>query len=666
MDKFYFQKSKSGCVIGNTKIELTLEAVDGKIFNKKLLDKVNGKEFINDENVLPIIYIPGFDYETADISYNFFEETAENGSLVGVLDITLENSKATIFYTLKLYDDLPVINASVRLNGFFDCHVKVTSELIPDGVLGGKQVIMKEWIPENASVFSIGLYKNHLNLTQIELFDATDDHNLVKTEKTFELFSPWSKNYQGNIFIVDNYLENQAVMLVKEAPSKIAQTGNTDFDIFFNKNRSLAITGIGLSFEEPFTITEAQPLYSATCVVGDRKSVIKDYHNYYLRGVSKVQRYPQILSNTWGDGNADSAINEAFMLNELETAKELGVDVIQLDDGWQKGHTAGSKVKKGGAQIGEGMYDQQPDFWDERETFPSGLQPIIEKAKSFNAEIGLWYSCDATDDYKYLETDIKNIKNIYEKYGVSTFKIDGIRIKNKDCENGVYRILSSIRKLTNNQIKINMDITAGKRFGYLYNREFGNLFLENRFTRARTYYPYRTLRNLWDLSSYVPTQRFQIEVCNVKTNQDKYLGDELAPINYSQDYAFAISMVANPLMWMEMQKLDDEDKAKLKNIIKVYKKERNALSESFIQPIGNRPNGVTFTGFSAESENGSGYLLLFKEKTSKSSFSYDINLSGKKLTVLYSNDINASVKAENGKVTFESKNANVYAFVKYE
>ncbi|MBQ3234739.1 MAG: alpha-galactosidase [Clostridia bacterium] len=661
----YFQSKENGCLFGNSKIELELSSVNGKVFFKNLKNKKTGYTFTNGEDNLPIVYIPGFDYDKACVTFETSTATCEDGSDKGELSVTFKTEDACILYTLSLYENLPVVSAKVRLSGHFDCHVKTTKELIPDGVLGGKTVIMKEWIPENASVIGVPFYENHLNLTQVELFDATDDHNLVKTEKTFELFSPWAKNYQGNIFIVDNFVENEALMLVKEAPCKIAQTGNCDFDFFFNKHRTVAITGIGLSFEEPFDIDESVCLYGACVVVGDKNSVRKDYHDYYLRGVSAVQRYPQILSNTWGDGHADSCINEEFMLKELETAEYLGVDVIQLDDGWQKGHTAGSKVKKGGAQIGEGMYDQQKDFWSVRETFPNGLTPVLEKAKKIGAEIGLWYSCDATADYKYLKTDIKNVIELYNEHGVSTFKIDGIRIKNKLCEDNVYKILSEIRAGTDNKIKINMDITAGKRYGYFYNREFGNLFLENRFAKARTYYPYRTLRNLWDLSKYVPSQRFQIEVVNVGSYPESYKGDKLAPITYGQDYAFAVAMVANPLMWMEMQNLSDENKAKLKGIISAYKKERKELSECFIEPIGNRPSGIGFTGFNATGKD-KGYLILFKEKTSEKSFEYEINLKGKRLTVLYSSDKSLKLKKSCNKAVLTGGSENSFIFVKYE
>lgn len=54
-----------------------------------------------------------------------------------------------------------------------------------------------------------------------------------------------------------------------------------------------------------------------------------------------------------------------------------------------------------------------------------------------------------------------------------------------------------------------VDETAGRRGGYHYLNEYGNLFLENRYTDWTNYYPYTTLRNLWMLSKYVPAEKFQ-------------------------------------------------------------------------------------------------------------------------------------------------------------
>ena len=112
---------------------------------------------------------------------------------------------------------------------------------------------------------------------------------------------------------------------------------------------------------------------------------------------------------------------------------------------------------------------------------------------------------------------------------------------------------------TNYEVIFNLDATAGRRGGYHYMNEYGNIFLENRYTDWGNYYPYRTLRNLWMLSRYVPAEKMQIEFLNKWRNADKYdAADPFAPARYSFDYLFAITLAAQPLAWMEASNLPEE------------------------------------------------------------------------------------------------------------
>ena len=77
--------------------------------------------------------------------------------------------------------------------------------------------------------------------------------------------------------------------------------------------------------------------------------------------------------------------------------------------------------------------------------------------------------------------------------------------------------------------------------------EYGNIFLENRYTDWQNYYPYWTLRNLWMLSKYVPAEKLQIEFLNKWRNTDKYKGEVFAPENYSFEYLFATTLAGQPL-----------------------------------------------------------------------------------------------------------------------
>src|ERR1700754_3984748 len=129
-------------------------------------------------------------------------------------------------------------------------------------------------------------------------------------------------------------------------------------------------------------------------------------------------------------------------------------------------------------------------------------------------------------------------------------EIDGVQIADKKAEDNFRKMLDTVVARTDGEGLFNLDVTAGRRFGYHYFYEYGNLFLENRYTDWANYYPYFTLRNVWMLSKYMPPQRLQIEFLNKWRNADKYpAADSLSPSFYSFDYLFAITMAGQPLAW---------------------------------------------------------------------------------------------------------------------
>lgn len=142
--------------------------------------------------------------------------------------------------------------------------------------------------------------------------------------------------------------------------------------------------------------------------------------------------------------------------------------------------------------------------------------------------------------------------------------------------------------------------------------EYGNIFLENRYTDWQNYYPYWTLRNLWMLSKYVPAEKLQIEFLNKWRNTEKYAGDPFAPANYSFEYLFATTMAGQPLAWMEASGLPEEALG-IGALIERYKEVQHDFHRGVILPVGDEPSGRSWTGFqSVDGERG--YLIFFREQ----------------------------------------------------
>ena len=101
---------------------------------------------------------------------------------------------------------------------------------------------------------------------------------------------------------------------------------------------------------------------------------------------------------------------------------------------------------------------------------------------------------------------------LYRTYGIRIFKIDGLNIPTKKAEINLRNLFDKVLVQTDNKVMFNLDATASRRGGYHMFNEYGNIFLENRYTDWQNYYPYWTLRNLWMLSKYVPAERLQLWV----------------------------------------------------------------------------------------------------------------------------------------------------------
>jgi hypothetical protein len=327
------------------------------------------------------------------------------------------------------------------------------------------------------------------------------------------------------------------------------------------------------------------------------------------------KRDEMVLMNTWGDRSQDRRLSEAFALEELTAGHRLGISHLQLDDGWQAGRSSNSAFQGGSL---ERIWDN-PGYWlPHPERFPNGLDPVVKRGRELGIEVCLWFNPSKDESYAHWEQDAATLIGLYRKYGIRTFKIDGVQVPDKLAEANLRRMFEAVRQETEDAMVFNLDVTAGQRYGYHYFGEYGNIFVENRYTDWSNYYPHWTLRNLWMLSRYVPPQNLQIEFLNVWRNADKYgTVDPLAPANVPFAYAFAIAMMAQPLAWFEATGLPDEA-FRISRLITEYREHQAALHAGQIFPIGEEPSGAGWTGFQSLAKDG-GYVLVFREYNEQAS-----------------------------------------------
>ncbi|MFD2934753.1 alpha-galactosidase [Spirosoma flavum] len=462
------------------------------------------------------------------------------------------------------------------------------------------------------SMDKLALAGNHWRVRAIEFADMTDRNNTLVTEVPYNLYRQ-PGFLKGNVLWLTDGLSGSSLFILKESPVSVIQLASPGFD-FLVKNGSVQTVGAGIL---PTDISEKDWVrgYGYTLGLGGSSELdgLLTFRSYQdANRPRRADRDEMIMMNTWGDRNKDTKIKEQFIITELQKAAQLGVSRFQIDDGWELGKSMNSATPGGSS---EAIW-KNPKYWTpDPERFPNGLKPVIDAAKKLNIELGLWFSPSVDSSFNHWAKDAKTLIGLYTQYGIRTFKIDLVQINDKTAEVNFRKFLDTVLAATNYEVIFNMDVTAGRRNGYHFMNEYGNLFLENRYTDWTNYYPYWTLRNLWNLSKYVPPQNLQIEFLNKWRNADKYpVGDRFAPANYSFDYLFAITMMAQPLAWFEATGLPDEAFQTTK-LIQKYRINQTQMHAGQILPIGDEPSGKGWTGFQSIVTDREGFLLIFREDT---------------------------------------------------
>jgi alpha-galactosidase len=325
-----------------------------------------------------------------------------------------------------------------------------------------------------------------------------------------------------------------------------------------------------------------------------------------------------LLSNTWGDRSKESKLNDGFIRREIDAGKALGVDVVEIDDGWQQGRTTGF----GSGGIWEGYWKSDPHFWNtDKNRFPGGLANIVSYAHVRGVKLGLWFAPDSSDDFANWRKDAEELLTLNKAYGVDAFKLDSVKIRSERSEENYHAILDRVTTESAGKLLLDLDVTAETRQGYFGAIAAGPIFVENRYTDNHSYWPHQTLRTLWELAHYVDPPRLRIEFLNSERNSNLYQDDPLAPIHYTPSSLFAIAMFSSPLAWLETSGLSKAYMEDASPIIATWKKERKTLYQGTILPIGDAPDGVTWTGFASVADKGlGGYLLLFRELNAESTW----------------------------------------------
>lgn len=464
---------------------------------------------------------------------------------------------------------------------------------------------------------ALRLQPRHLRVIETALRDQTDHHNeLVRNNEWLLAVNEGPFDIRGCVLAVENVLDGSGIAFLKLAPLPHARQDPTAVD-FQVRPGARTVTAF----------FHGHPL-AAVGYRGGSTGRTRAFH-----AIQRALRNPvpgrdgMFLSNTWGDRSRDARINEEFLLQEVEAGAALGVDVVQIDDGWQKGRSSNSADARGKG-VWNGYWAADPEFWSpDPVRFPNGLEPVVNAARRHGMKFGLWFGPDSSNDAAHWQKDADHLLDSRRRLGIDSIKIDSMKTLNTVALGRQRAMFDRMLEGSDGAIVFDLDITAEIRPGYFGLPDIGPLYLQNRYTDWGSYWPHLTLRNLWLLSHTVDPLRLRIEVLNHLRNADKYGDDPLAPARYRADTVFATAMMASPLAFFEVSNLPATAAAQMKPIVATWKNERARLHGGVILPVGSAPDGVAWTGFvSAAADGQGGYALLFRELNDSAEHTLDLPL----------------------------------------
>lgn len=507
---------------------------------------------------------------------------------------------------------------------------------------------------------AVPLPGGHLRWRCLRFSDQTDTHDTLVWEQGAPVYPAEHVAANGSFFTVADVRAGEALFAARHAPVTPE---------FCSPGPQFRLAPGLLCVLQNGCAGAPEGNTGCTCVLGavQTRQLWARYRAFYRLGWrAPWQRHALLLSNTWGDRSRDARVCEAFLLQEIDCAADLGLDAVQIDDGWQKGVTVNSACPDGG--VWEGYYAARADFWQPHPVrFPRGLRPVAEHAAARGIALGLWFSPDSSNDFANWQRDAETLLDLWQTHGIAIFKLDGVKLHTPLARTRYLALLNAVCAGSGEKILLQQDITAEQRLGYFAAREYGTLFVENRYTDFGNYYPHRTLRNLWMLSRFLPAQRLLFELLNPRRNAARYAGDPLAPGRYPADYLFASVLPAQPLFWMELSGLPDADAARLRRIVGVYRQHRDALWACDVCPIGQEPDGRAFPGFVFTAPGARwGYLLLFRENTPEREAVFPDAPRGVRLRLLCANAPAAHTRTAGGALRVRFAAPRAYAFYRWE
>lgn len=643
-------------IVSTGKIERTWNWTGKGLQTVSIKNQQSGKEYGNIESKYHCDWdIPGAINDSTQAELVNFEvkedddEGFSNKHLEVVTTFKYPDAKLEIQHVIWVFSDAPGIRTQLR--------VKALEGFSPKGLPDkeGKRIDCGHWIavssarteylPLNFNVENARRYWGYYNNP-----GSRHDPSREMLEETvvtgYPVFITEDNNWASGLSVEYNK-GNDGICVVKESPKCVNQQAHYTGS-YYSGPDGLAVTGWGLTPEEIVTdrYRECWATWTIVWTGGN------DGMQLALKQFDRA-RYPVfperdlfILSNTWGPANPGGAqfTEEDFLMKEIPALAKLGIDVMQIDDGWQKG--GGSSAAR----------DFSPKY-------ENGWKDIKAEADKYGLRFGLWVTAQ-------LATTEEMNKNL-DELGFIAWKADFDHLTNRSDYEARAKKYRDVLK--HSWMKTQFTLCPeydDPRYGWYYFKEYGSIYFQNiqeSLPAHLTMVPYQVLRQHWLMSKYFNSNKLQVMLQNPKrTNPDR----SDAP-QHSHSYCFAMGVPFVPCFFQSAQYLDAKGQEELENFITLFKKHREAIFNCYTFPIGDKPDNQSWSGFQMMNEDNknSNYLLLFRElHNTQIQKSIQLKLlAGKtiKLTNIETGKSWVQKVPADGNVNFTMKEPGSYQFLQY-
>jgi hypothetical protein len=588
--------------------------------------------------------------------------------------IVLKGAKVSLARYYQIYPDSPVTVVWTTIGGAVD---EVTPAAPKSDFRG--RILRPEGTPATSPKADLhdGIFvrDRHLRIRNLAYTDCSDYFdNFVQEEERYSYLTmlPWLLS--GNLLFAESLSDGEGVFMLKESPILLDQPDHPSGDFTYSFDESLlGQVGWGFGPVELRELGEVSSWRTITGVYDSTPDADTEAVKSYLKSrcVQIPERDWTVTCNQWGDRNAGENLSESFVRSEIDACARLGISAYMLDAGWETGAIA--EMMREYPDGSSPFYDHG-EFWSiDQEKFPNGLHGLFDYAESKGIDLLFWFNPDHTDENANFEKDAETILRLYREFGAKIYKIDGTWMLTRKAIQRNREFLERVIEESNGDVSFQLDITNGARWGFFSAHHLGVLFVENRYTHWKNYFPYKVHKNLWELSRYLMPQRLQFEFLNNSPERDQVYretfaeDDPFTPGRYPIEYCFAITMFCNPLAWFEPSNLSEEQIARLAPVISKYKEVRDEIFAGDIYPIGEKPSGRSITGFqSHDSKTGAGFVCAYREVTDRTGASMPLRRMARGTDLSFEPVLGeGSVRMEDGVPYFDLPSERSFALFRY-